>query len=267
MRPPRRSRRAPARRGARADAARHGRRGRGRRRDGAGRPRATASARTPCRSRSRPPSRPAHRGRSVRPAICAHWAPVRRPTVARSAPDAAAAAITSLSTRTPEGTRNAVAVLGRRQDGGGRSWVHVRLPCSRTAPRDGSAAGRSAAMRPSTRALTSTSVGCGPRSTATGGPSFARRSASGVSARRRPRGEFYVRNKLDALRQRHATGRSPSAPAHARRRRPTGRPAASSGSTAPTGRSSSRVGSRTDASACATPTSSSSPSTCRSAHH
>ena len=58
----------------------------------------------------------------------AHWAPVRRPAVARSAPDAAATAIASLSTITPEGTRNAVAVLGRRQDGLGRSWAHVRLP-------------------------------------------------------------------------------------------------------------------------------------------
>jgi len=57
-----------------------------------------------------------------------HWAPVRRSTIARSAPDVAASAVASLSTRTPEGTRNAVAVLGRWQDGNGRTWVHVRLP-------------------------------------------------------------------------------------------------------------------------------------------
>ncbi|MEP6688790.1 MAG: L,D-transpeptidase family protein [Gemmatimonadales bacterium] len=56
------------------------------------------------------------------------WAPVRRATIARSEPDFAAPAVTSLSTRTPEGTRNAVAVLGHRQDGAGRPWVRLRLP-------------------------------------------------------------------------------------------------------------------------------------------
>ena len=33
-----------------------------------------------------------------------------------------------MTTLTPERTRNAVAVLGQRQDRGGRTWVHVRLP-------------------------------------------------------------------------------------------------------------------------------------------
>jgi hypothetical protein len=58
----------------------------------------------------------------------AYWAPVRRATIARAAPDATAAAVSSLSKATPEGTRNVVAVLGRRQDDAGRTWVHVRLP-------------------------------------------------------------------------------------------------------------------------------------------
>lgn len=57
-----------------------------------------------------------------------HWAPVKRATIARSAPDRYAPAVTTLATRTPEGTRNIVMLIGRRRDGGGRSWVHVRLP-------------------------------------------------------------------------------------------------------------------------------------------
>ena len=57
-----------------------------------------------------------------------HWAPVRRATIARSAPDDAAPAVAALATTTPEGTRNAVAVLAVRQDGHGATWLHVRLP-------------------------------------------------------------------------------------------------------------------------------------------
>jgi lipoprotein-anchoring transpeptidase ErfK/SrfK len=52
-----------------------------------------------------------------------HWAPVKQATIARAGPDGAAPAVTALPRRTPEGTRNAVLLIGRR---GG--WVHVRLP-------------------------------------------------------------------------------------------------------------------------------------------
>jgi lipoprotein-anchoring transpeptidase ErfK/SrfK len=58
----------------------------------------------------------------------AHWAPVRRATLARSRPAAAAAVLASVPTLTPERTRNAVAVIAQRQDRAGRTWVHVRLP-------------------------------------------------------------------------------------------------------------------------------------------
>jgi hypothetical protein len=57
-----------------------------------------------------------------------HWAPVRRATIARSAPDDGATAVADLATTTPEDTRNAVAVLRLRQDVHGATWVHVRLP-------------------------------------------------------------------------------------------------------------------------------------------
>jgi lipoprotein-anchoring transpeptidase ErfK/SrfK len=56
-----------------------------------------------------------------------HWAPVQRPAVARMAPAAAAPVVAPLSPRTPEGTRNTVAVLERRRDRSGTPWVRVSL--------------------------------------------------------------------------------------------------------------------------------------------
>jgi hypothetical protein len=56
------------------------------------------------------------------------WAPLRRATRARAAPDGGAAQVGALELRTPEGTRNAVAVLDRAQDDAGRAWVRVALP-------------------------------------------------------------------------------------------------------------------------------------------
>jgi lipoprotein-anchoring transpeptidase ErfK/SrfK len=58
----------------------------------------------------------------------ARWAPVLRPVLARAAPRAAAPPVAGLDTRTPEGSANLVAVLGRREEGAGRVWVRVRLP-------------------------------------------------------------------------------------------------------------------------------------------
>jgi len=66
------------------------------------------------------------RALSSRPAR-ATWAAVRLSTIARRAPNVASAAVTSLSTETPEETANLVLVVGRRRVG--RSlWVRVRLP-------------------------------------------------------------------------------------------------------------------------------------------
>jgi lipoprotein-anchoring transpeptidase ErfK/SrfK len=56
-----------------------------------------------------------------------YWAPVERTVAARAAPARTAAVVTRLSTRTPEGTRNTVAVLERANDPLGRTWVHVGL--------------------------------------------------------------------------------------------------------------------------------------------
>jgi hypothetical protein len=55
------------------------------------------------------------------------WADVRHLVAAREAPIGSAASVTELSRRTPEGTANAVLVLGRRRTAG-RVWVRVRLP-------------------------------------------------------------------------------------------------------------------------------------------
>jgi len=51
-----------------------------------------------------------------------HWAPVERPVAARAAPGAGAPVVAAISPRTPEGTQNGVAVLGRRG-----LWVRVAL--------------------------------------------------------------------------------------------------------------------------------------------
>jgi hypothetical protein len=55
------------------------------------------------------------------------WAPVRREVVARTQPRPRALAVTRLRTRTPEGTQNIVAVLGRTTRAG-RLWIRVRVP-------------------------------------------------------------------------------------------------------------------------------------------
>jgi lipoprotein-anchoring transpeptidase ErfK/SrfK len=56
-----------------------------------------------------------------------HWAPVLRRVAARAAPDPAAPVVARVSTHTPEGTRNVVAVVERARDRRGGGWVHVRL--------------------------------------------------------------------------------------------------------------------------------------------
>jgi len=55
------------------------------------------------------------------------WAPVKRAVAVRGAPSATAPQIAELGTRTPEGTRNIVAVAARGHDRRGRRWVQVRL--------------------------------------------------------------------------------------------------------------------------------------------
>jgi hypothetical protein len=56
------------------------------------------------------------------------WTIVRMPTAALARPAAGSRLVTRLATDTPDGTPNALTVLGTRTDEGGRLWVHVRLP-------------------------------------------------------------------------------------------------------------------------------------------
>lgn len=56
------------------------------------------------------------------------WSIVRRPVIARAAPDVGARAVASLDVTTPEGTSNVLLILARRSDARGRVWVKARLP-------------------------------------------------------------------------------------------------------------------------------------------
>jgi lipoprotein-anchoring transpeptidase ErfK/SrfK len=55
------------------------------------------------------------------------WAPVTRPVVARTAPNADARPIARLGLETPEGTSNLVLLVARTEIAG-RRWLRVRLP-------------------------------------------------------------------------------------------------------------------------------------------
>lgn len=128
------------------------------------------------------------------------WAPVERPTIARSAPHGHAAAITSLETRTPEGTANIVLIVGRARDADGRLWIRVRLP---VLPNSTTGWVRRDALGGYSEVRTRLVVDL-ERFTATllsdGRPIF--RSVVGVGRPEwpTPRGEFYIRNKLTSFR-------------------------------------------------------------------
>jgi lipoprotein-anchoring transpeptidase ErfK/SrfK len=130
----------------------------------------------------------------------AHWAPVRRPTQARVAPDPSASVVAAVSASTPEHTRNILAVIGHAQDAAGAAWVRVRLavlPNGTTGWVPRAALGgygtvatrlvvdlrrRQAPLFRGGRAVLRTDVGVG----APGWPT--------------PRGEFYIRDELTRYR-------------------------------------------------------------------
>jgi hypothetical protein len=56
------------------------------------------------------------------------WSTVVREVTVHSAPSPESAAVTRLSTTTPEGTSNVVLVVGRAEDVSGQVWAQVRLP-------------------------------------------------------------------------------------------------------------------------------------------
>jgi hypothetical protein len=69
------------------------------------------------------PPQPLASGRNL-----ARWSVVRAPTSAHSAPRAIAPLVAKLATTTPDGTPNALPVLGAKAEPDGSLWVRVRLP-------------------------------------------------------------------------------------------------------------------------------------------
>jgi lipoprotein-anchoring transpeptidase ErfK/SrfK len=127
----------------------------------------------------------------------AHWAPVRRRVVARAAPSVGAAAVSELSATTPEGTRNVVAVIGHSQDREGHAWVRVRLaalPNGMTGwvPRTalGGYGSVDARLVVDRRRLRATLYRAGR-------PVMHAEVGVGAPGWPTPRGEFYIRNKLE----------------------------------------------------------------------
>jgi lipoprotein-anchoring transpeptidase ErfK/SrfK len=127
------------------------------------------------------------------------WAPVSQATAVRAAPRASAAAVARLSPRTPEATRNVVAVLRRRTRSNG-AWVRVALavlPNGSTGWVPRSALGGYGTLR--TRLEVDLAR---MRATLFRDGTAVFRAAVGVgrTATPTPAGSFYVRNRLSRYR-------------------------------------------------------------------
>jgi L,D-transpeptidase catalytic domain len=125
------------------------------------------------------------------------WAIVRRASSAFERPSVAAAAVTSVETRTPEGTTNIVSVLGRARDRAGRLWVRVRLavlPNGTTGWVPRKALGGYGVVR--TRLVVDTS-GFTATLLRNGRAIFRAPVGVGQPQWPTPRGQFYVRNRLE----------------------------------------------------------------------
>jgi hypothetical protein len=125
------------------------------------------------------------------------WAVVRRAVSARELPGPDTAPVAWVETRTPEGTANIVSVLARRRDKAGRLWVRVRLavlPNGRAGwiPRE--ALGSYGVVRTrlvvDTHAFTATLLRDGRKI-------FFAPIGVGKPQWPTPRGQFYVRNRLE----------------------------------------------------------------------
>jgi lipoprotein-anchoring transpeptidase ErfK/SrfK len=141
------------------------------------------------------PPRPLAHGRRL-----SHWAPVLHAVVARAAPSAAAPAVTVLSTRTPEGTRNIVAIVAGATGADGARWVRARLA---VLPNGTTAWVPRAALGGYGTVTTRLEVDLGGlRATLYRGARAIFRApvAVGAPGRPTPRGEFYVRNRLTRYR-------------------------------------------------------------------
>jgi hypothetical protein len=133
----------------------------------------------------------------LRGGVTATWAVVRRATSAYTRPSRRSAAVARVATDTPEGTTNIVSVLARGRDQAGRLWVRVRLavlPNGRTGWIAREDLGGYGVVR--TRLVVDTSD---LRATLlrNGREIFQAPVGIGQSRWPTPRGEFYVRNRLE----------------------------------------------------------------------
>jgi L,D-transpeptidase catalytic domain len=124
------------------------------------------------------------------------WAPVHRAVTARRRPEAGAAAVAGVPTRTSDDTANIVLVLGRRVDRAGRLWIRVALatlPNGRTGWVPRFALGGYGAVDThlvvDLKRLTATLL-------KRGRAIFRARVGVGDDRWPTPRGRFYVRNRL-----------------------------------------------------------------------
>jgi lipoprotein-anchoring transpeptidase ErfK/SrfK len=133
------------------------------------------------------------------PRPAAYWAPVLAATSARPSPGHRTV-MADVPKRTPEGTTNVVLVLGNASRRSGKLWVQVRVPAfpddaHAWVPR--SALGGYVPVR--TRLVVNRS-----QLTATlwrdGRPVFRARVGVGTASTPTPRGDFYVRNRLEKYR-------------------------------------------------------------------
>jgi hypothetical protein len=125
------------------------------------------------------------------------WAVVRRAESVRMRPNPRTDVVARLDTRTPEGTANIVSVLGRGRDPAGRLWVRVGLavlPNGRTGWVRRDALGSYGVVRTrlvvDTREFTATLL-------RNGREIFSAPVGVGRPQWPTPRGEFYVRNRLE----------------------------------------------------------------------
>ena len=127
------------------------------------------------------------------------WAYLVRPVAARARPSRSARVLTIVNPATPEGESNLVLALESRGDGASREWVRVRLailPNGSTGWVPRAALGELHVVR--TRLVVDRR-----RLTATlykrGRPVFHARVGVGLARWPTPRGEFYVRERLDGF--------------------------------------------------------------------
>jgi hypothetical protein len=127
------------------------------------------------------------------------WAPVLRAVAARDRPSGDAPIVAQLETTTPEGTANLVLVVGRAQAADTRLWLRVRLPVlpngtTGWVPRESLGGYTTVSTR-----LVVDLDGFSATLLRGGRPVFRAPIGVGTPAAPTPRGDFYVRVRVDGF--------------------------------------------------------------------